>query len=254
MSITPAVALLERARVLKTLHGTRPLVLPTVWDAWSARLAVDAGFAALTIGSHPVADSLGVADNEGMTPNQAFAAIGRVTASVDVPVSADVESGYGLSPIELVERLLGAGAVGLNVEDTVHSERGRLRSSQEHADYIRGIRAAADAAGVPVVINARTDFFKNAADPLPLLDEGLQRLWALVEAGADCLYPVRVQSNDEAVRTLTAALPLPVNITANPDTHSLVAMRALGVGRITFGPYFQSAVGRRASELLAAWR
>lgn len=138
MSITPAVsALADRARTLRTLHGTRPLVLPTVWDAWSAQLAVDAGFAALTVGSHPVANSLGVADNEGMTPEQAFAAISRVTASVDVPVSADVESGYGLSPADLVERLLGAGAVGLNVEDTVHSEGGRLRSSQEHAEARR---------------------------------------------------------------------------------------------------------------------
>lgn len=79
------------------------------------------------------------------------------------------------------------------------------------------------------------------------------RLEALVDAGADCLYPVRVQSSDEAVRTLTAALPLPVNITANPGKDSLTALRALGVGRITFGPYFQSVVRRRASELLADW-
>ncbi len=244
----------ERARHLKDLHGTRPLVLPTVWDAWSARLAVAAGFPALTVGSHPVAESLGAADNEGMTPAQAFAAIGRITAAVQIPVSADVESGYGLSPSDLVERLLGAGAVGLNVEDTVHSDGGRLRSSEEHAAYIRGIREAADAAGVPVVINARTDFFMTATDPLPLLDEGMARLRALVDAGADSLYPVRVQSSDEAVRTITTAMPVPVNITARPGADTLAHLRDLGVGRITFGPLLQAALGEKAGELLAGWR
>ncbi len=247
-------ALIERARLLKDLHRNRPLVLPTVWDTWSARLAVDAGFPALTVGSHPVAESIGATDNEGMTADQAFAAIGRITAAAGVPVSADVESGYGLSPDDLVERLLGAGAVGLNVEDTVHSEGGRLRSSEEHAAYIRGVRQAADAAGVPVVINARTDFFTSAADPLPLLEEGMARLRALVEAGADSLYPVRVKSSDEAVRAITAAMPVPVNITARPGTDTLAHLRDLGAGRITFGPLLQAVLGERAGELLSAWR
>lgn len=254
MTATPDHSVLaERADTLKSLHGNRPVVLPTVWDVWSARFAVDAGFAALTIGSHPVAESLGASDNEGMTPDQAFGAIGRITAAVDVPVSADVESGYGLPAAELVQRLLAAGAVGLNVEDTVHSQNGRLRSAQEHADYVAGIRQAADDAGVHVVINARTDLFKNAADPLPLLDEGLARLQVLVDAGADALYPVRVQSSDRAVRTITAAMPLPVNITARPNHDELARMRELGVGRISFGPLLQKALQDSAVEMLGRW-
>jgi 2-methylisocitrate lyase-like PEP mutase family enzyme len=255
VTATPDQSMLaERADTLKALHGNRPVVLPTVWDVWSARFVVDAGFAALTIGSHPVAESLGANDNEGMTPDQAFAAIGRIAAAVEVPVSADVESGYGLPPAELVQRLLAAGAVGLNVEDTVHSENGRLRSAQEHADYIAGVRQAADTAGVHVVINARTDLFKNAADPLPLLDEGLARLQALVDAGADSLYPVRVQSSDQAVRAITDAMPLPVNITARPDRDELARMRELGVGRISFGPLLQKALTGLALDLLGRWR
>src|SRR5690349_23703006 len=110
------------ARQLLDLHhrGTT-LVLPTVWDAWSARAVVAVGFGALTIGSHPLADSRGQKDNEGMTLDDALDGIRHITAAVDVPVSADVESGYDTPAAELVERVLEAGVAGINVEDTVHS-------------------------------------------------------------------------------------------------------------------------------------
>jgi len=128
-----------------------------------------------------------------------------------------------------------------------------LRSAQEHAEYVAGIRQVAEDAGVHVVINARTDLFKNAADPLPLLDEGLARLQALVDAGADALYPVQVQSSDRAVRTITAAMPLPVNITARPNHDELARMRELGVGRISFGPLLQKALQDSAVQMLGRW-
>src|ERR1700740_1236858 len=91
-------------------------VLPTVWDAWSARLATDAGFAALTVGSHPVADSIGKPDNEGMTFDDLLSRVVQITAAVDVPVSGDAESGYGLPASRLIDGLLGAGGVGLTSE------------------------------------------------------------------------------------------------------------------------------------------
>src|SRR5437867_304000 len=107
----------ERAQTLLALHQRgNPVVLPTVWDAWSARLAADAGFAALTIGSHPMADSVGKADREGMTFGDVVSRVKQITASVDVPVSVDIESGYGESPSRLITGLLEAGAVGLNIE------------------------------------------------------------------------------------------------------------------------------------------
>ena len=153
----------QRAETLLALHQPgNPVILPTVWDAWSARLAVDAGFAALTVGSHPMADSIGKADQEGMTFDDVLTRVKQITAAVDVPVSVDIESGYGESPTRLITGLLEAGAVGLNIEDTVHSEGGRLRSSSEHAELVGALRKAADAAGVHVVINARTDLFLRA--------------------------------------------------------------------------------------------
>jgi 2-methylisocitrate lyase-like PEP mutase family enzyme len=128
-------------RLLELHHTGTTLVLPNVWDAWSARVVAEAGFAALSIGSHPLADSRGQGDNEDMTLDDALDGVRRICAAVpDVPVTADMESGYATAPAELVDRLLEAGAVGLNIEDTVHSEGGRMRSVAEHADYIGALR------------------------------------------------------------------------------------------------------------------
>ena len=100
----------ERAQTLLALHQPgNPVVLPTVWDAWSARLAADAGFAALTVGSHPMADSVGKADREGMTFDDVITRVKQITAAVAVPVSVDIESGYGQSPTRLITGLLEAG-------------------------------------------------------------------------------------------------------------------------------------------------
>ncbi|NEE19420.1 isocitrate lyase/phosphoenolpyruvate mutase family protein, partial [Streptomyces sp. SID7499] len=103
----------ERAQRLKQLHADhKPLVLPTVWDVWSARTAADAGFPALTIGSHPLADSRGADDREGQTFEEVLAAVGPIIAAVDVPVSVDLESGYGQKPADLVAGLIEVGGVG----------------------------------------------------------------------------------------------------------------------------------------------
>src|SRR5581483_3906813 len=95
----------------------------------------------------------------GMSFDELRARIAQITASIDVPVSVDIESGDGQPAARLIEGLLGAGAVGLNIEDTVHSEGKRLRSADEHAELVGELRSAADTAGVHVVINARTDLF-----------------------------------------------------------------------------------------------
>src|SRR6202008_5187578 len=119
--MTGQTKLAQHAEALLELHQPgNPVVLPTVWDAWSARLAGDAGFAALTVASHPMADSVGKADREGMTFDDVITRVKQIVAAVDVPVSVDIESGYGQSPTRLITGLLEAGAVGLNIEDTVH--------------------------------------------------------------------------------------------------------------------------------------
>jgi len=245
----------ERATKLKELHVPGdPVVLPTVWDAWSAKLAVDAGFAALTVGSHPVADSIGKEDGEGMSFDDLTARIAQITGAVDVPLSVDIESGYGEPAARLIEGLLEAGAVGLNIEDTVHREGKRLRTATEHAALVGELRKASDAAGVHVVINARTDLFiRKDGDESDRVDRAIARLKLAADAGADSLYPVG-RHDPDTTRRLTSELPLPVNAIALPDQDDPASFGPLGVGRISFGPFFQRALSGHAETLLSRWR
>jgi 2-methylisocitrate lyase-like PEP mutase family enzyme len=183
--------------------------------------------------------------------------VAQITAAVSemgcIPVSVDIESGYGLPASVLIEGLLSVGAVGLNIEDTVHSEGNRLRSAGEHAELVGALRAAADAAGVHVVVNARTDvFLRKDGDDADRIERAVQRLTEAAAAGADVLYPVGRHA-PETLRRLTTELPLPVNAIALPDQDDPASFGPLGVGRISFGPYLQSALAGRATEILARW-
>lgn len=243
------------ADALLALHQPgNPVILPTVWDAWSAKLAVGAGFTALTVGSHPLADSVGKPDGEGMAFGDVRARVSQITDAVDVPVSVDIESGYGLAASELIEGLLDAGAVGLNIEDTVHSEGKRLRSSSEHAQLVRALRSASDSAGVHVVINARTDIFlRKEGDEADRVDRVIARLTEAADAGADVLYPVGRHEAD-VTRRLTSELPLPVNVIGFPDVDDPASFGPLGVARVSFGPFLQAALSARANEILNRWK
>lgn len=242
------------AKELAQLHSSsKPLVLPTVWDSWSATIAAEAGFQALTIGSHPLANSRGADDGEAQSFEEVVEAARQIIASVDVPVSVDMEAGYGREPREVIEGLLDAGGVGLNVEDTVHSEGGRVRTTDEHAAYIGGLREAADDAGVAVWVNGRTDLFAHADEPASVLDEAIERMQVLAAAGADSVYPVKIQDNDEILGAVVSALDVPVNSTAHPVKHDLERFGRLGVGRVTFGPLLQAALTDSASEMLEGW-
>jgi 2-methylisocitrate lyase-like PEP mutase family enzyme len=247
--------LADRAATLLALHQPgNPVILPTVWDAWSAKLAVDAGFSALTVGSHPVADSIGKPDNEGMTFDDLLTRVAQITGAVDVPVSVDIESGYAEAPTRLIDGLLDAGAVGLNIEDTVHSEGKRLRSAGEHAELVGALRAAADAAGVHVVVNARTDLFvRKDGEEADRVDRAIARLTEAAQAGADVLYPVG-RHDPDTLQRLAAELPLPINAIALPDQDDPASFGPLGVGRISFGPFLQAALSARAKEILGRWR
>lgn len=247
-----------RATTLLELHHTgSTLVLPNVWDAWSARAVAAAGFEALSIGSHPLADSRGQGDKEDMSLDDALDGVRRICSAVpDVPVTADLESGYDTSAAELVERMLEAGAVGLNIEDTVHSE-GRMRSAAEHADYIGAIRQAADSAGVDVVINARTDVFLKKDEFSDPVGEAITRLLACEEAGARCVYPVGVP-DAASLQAVLDAVSGPVNVIANPRTGSaagsLEDLQVMGVHRVTFGPKLQQELSSDLTALVAPWR
>jgi 2-methylisocitrate lyase-like PEP mutase family enzyme len=245
----------EKAKAFLALHRPgEPLVAPTVWDPWSAEVAAAEGFAALTVGSSPAAAAVGRGDGEDLTLDEMLAQVRLISSAVDIPVSADLESGYGAEPSRIVDALLGAGAIGLNIEDTVHSEGDRLRDLNEHADLVAALRAAADDAGVHVVVNARTDVILDEIGPAETrVDRAIERLTAAAAAGADVLYPIGFPSDADR-RRLSADLPLPVNALARLGVDTLNGLSGLGVGRISFGPYLQMALAAAAKEALASWR
>ncbi|GAB2583237.1 phosphonomutase [Paractinoplanes abujensis] len=243
-------SLVARARRPAALHaGGRPLVLPTLWDARLARTAVAAGFEALTIGSHPPAGSRGAQDDEGETFAEVVAAVRPIVAAVDVPVSVDLEAGYGQSPPDLIAGPLDAGAVGLNIEDTVHSEggaraaRGNTPATSQGCGQ-RRIRQAClcGSAAAP-----------TCSGTTAVAGEAVHRLRALVQAGAKSVYPVKIQDNDELITVAVEAVPGPVNCTAHPVRHDLARFARLGVGRITYGPLLQGALTEAMTEMIGPW-
>ncbi|WP_174556965.1 isocitrate lyase/PEP mutase family protein [Nocardia mexicana] len=248
-------SLSDRASAFLALHRPGdPAILPTAWDAWSAVLVQEAGFSGLTVGSHPLAESVGKPDAEGMAFSDVLVRIREITSAVDIPVSVDLESGYSQAPEKLVEGLLEAGAVGFNLEDTVHAEGGRLREAQEHADLVAALRQAADATGVHVVINARTDVVLREIGPAEdRVDRAIARLLLAAEAGADVLYPVGRHDADTQ-RRLCAELPLPVNAIGMPELGGPGYFAELGVARVSFGPFLQRALNTEVQRLLQRWK
>ncbi|MCL2732967.1 MAG: isocitrate lyase/phosphoenolpyruvate mutase family protein [Actinomycetia bacterium] len=235
------------ARRLRELHHGRaavdPLVLPGPWDAASARVFADAGFEALATPSAGVAASLGYADGEGTPPAEMFAAIARITRAVDVPVTADVEAGYGLSAKELVERLLEAGAVGCNLEDSDPASR-RLREPQRQADWLAEVRAEA---GDALVLNARVDtFLRGDRTTAAAVERG--RLYAT--AGADCVYPIMAPPAQLA--ELAEQIGLPINALCKAGGPAPVELGAFGASRVTFGGGLHLQAMASLAELAAS--
>ena len=228
------------AERLRELHSGEMLVLPNVWDAASAATVAGAGFPAVATASAAISAMLGHPDGEGAPWQEMFAAAGRVAGAVSVPVTVDAEAGYGMRPRELVDRLLGIGAVGCNLEDTDH-RAGGLAEAGAHAQWLAGVRAAADDAGVPIVINARVDaFLPSAGVPEPdRLAEAVRRGRLYRDAGADCIYPIGV-SRKHDIAALVAELPGPVNGNTG-DELDLATLRELGVARVSYGPRFYRA-------------
>jgi 2-methylisocitrate lyase-like PEP mutase family enzyme len=248
------VTLAEAAERLRALHsGSEPLVLPNAWDAATARAVVEAGFPAVATTSSGVAAALGWEDGEGTPPDEMLAAIARIARVVDVPVTADIESGYGLSPEELVEKLLGAGAVGCNLEDTDHAAGKTLRDATTQAHRLQAFKQAARSAGVDIVLNARTDVFLRLKpnEPQPI-EEAIRRGRLYLEAGADCIYPIGV-ADEGAIAALVDGIPGPINVIPGfRGAPGLARLRELGVRRMSYAARLYNAAMADHQRRLAA--
>jgi 2-methylisocitrate lyase-like PEP mutase family enzyme len=229
-------SLVSDAGRLRDLHrAPEPLILPNAWDVASARAVERAGAAAVATTSSGVAEALGYPDGEATPAAEMFAAVARISAAVSVPVTADLEAGYGLAADELVDRLLDAGAVGLNLEDTDHAGDPHLLEVGAAAERIHAVRSAADDAAVPVVINARIDsFLRGSGGPDAQLDDALRRGRAYLAAGADCIYPIWL-TDAKGIERLVRELQAPVNVLLRPGAPDVARLAALGVRRISVG-------------------
>jgi 2-methylisocitrate lyase-like PEP mutase family enzyme len=238
----------ERAKAFASLHRPgEPLLLPNAWDVASAVAIAAAGAKAIATTSAGVAWSLGVPDGAELGAERLAAVVARIVAGVDVPVSADIEAGYG-NVAATVEAVIRAGAVGINVED---SSAGVLLDPAEQANRLAAARAAAtDAAdGARVWINARTDVFLVGSGNL---SEALERSTAYAAAGADSLF-VPGLTDPSRIGELAAG-PLPIAVMAGPGAPPVADLSAAGVVRISLGSAIcQAAYGlaaRIATELL----
>lgn len=228
------------AAQLRGLHlPGEPLVAPNAWDAASARSIERAGFVAVSTSSAAVSSTLGWEDGEAAPVQQMLSAARRIAHAVDVPVTVDFERGYRLPPEELVERLAATGAVGLNLEDS-DPTTGALVEPAEQARFLRAVRDAAEAGGIDLVINARTDsFLRHVGTASEQLDASIRRGNLYLDSGADCVYPLGA-GDPKVIEALTTQIDGPVNLARGPQSPmSIAELAALGVARVTFGAGLQ---------------
>ena len=247
----------ERAELLRDLHRKgEPLLLVNAWDAASARIVVLAGAPAVATTSAGIAFSLGYADGQQISRREMLGAVGIIVRAVDVPVIADVESGYGDTPADAARTARGVlktGAVGLNLEDA--ADGGGLVTVEEFVQKIDAVRKVADKAGVPLVISARVDVFSDEiGEPETRLDDAIDRGRAYLDAGADCIYVPGVVDG-RTISDLVREIGGCVSVLATPRTPTVVELARLGVAAVSLGstPYLAalSETLRIADEVYA---
>lgn len=232
----------EKAKLFASLHQPgNPLVLFNAWDPGSARAVAESGAQAIATGSWSVAEAHGFADGEALPLDLALANIRRITSAVDLPVTLDFEGGYASETAALqanIARVLEAGAIGVNFEDQVVGGDG-LHSLETQSERIRAVRAAAEAQGTPLFINARCDLFLKSEPSKhddAMLEQAIARARAYAQAGGSGFFAPGLRDL-EKIRTLCEQSPLPVNILIYPDGPAAAELAACGVARISHGPF-----------------
>ena len=246
-----------KAQSLRALHDGGVLILPNAWDAGSAALIARAGAKAIATTSGGIAWSLGRPDGQRLTRAEMIEQVRRIVAAVDIPVTADVEGGYGPGPDDVeatIEAVVAAGAAGVNIEDS-RAPGGPLFAATAQAERVRAARSAADRARLPeLLINVRTDvFLYRIGAPEERLEDVLLRSSAYAEAGADSLFVPGLTDLD-IVTSLVQMSPLPINVMARPGAPTIAEFEAAGVRRVSVGTAISQAAysiaQRAATELL----
>lgn len=227
----------EKAVQFRQFHHDAPLlVLPNVWDAASARIVEQAGFRAIATTSSGLAAALGYSDGQYISREMLIEATARITRVVECPVTADIEAGYGDSieeVLQTVEAVISAGAVGINIEDSLIQQEKALADISYQVELIKALRNLASSLEVPFVINARVDVFLRAIGaPESRFEHAVQRANAYLQAGANCIYPIGVLDHD-TIANLVKAINGPINILGGSPELTLPELAQLGVARVS---------------------
>jgi len=228
-----------KAAAFRVLHsGKEILLLPNAWDVASALVIEESGFKAVATSSAGIAFSLGYPDGQVISREEMLAAIARIAKAVKVPVTADVEAGYGKTPEDAARTaraVVDGGAVGMNLEDTAGDSTTTLAELPLQLEKIRAVREMANRLRIPLVLNARTDvYLLEIGDPAKRYDESVRRLSAFRDAGADCVFVPGLR-DATTIGRLVADLKCPVNILGGPGSPSVPELTKLGVARVSLG-------------------
>jgi 2-methylisocitrate lyase-like PEP mutase family enzyme len=244
------------AEILLSLHTNgRLLILPNIWNPIGARILEAKGYPAIATASAAVSASLGYEDGERIKRSTLIDILSRIAGSVDIPVTADIETGYADTMSELEETILqviDSGVVGINIEDSLE-EGGALRSVEEQCARIANIREVSSRQGLHLVINARVDCFVSELFPTQQdkMEEAVLRAKAYSEAGADCIYPIGPGDID-SVKQLRDRINSPINILATPDAAPLTVLQNIGINRVSFGPFIFRSCLKKFENIIYA--
>jgi 2-methylisocitrate lyase-like PEP mutase family enzyme len=236
----------QRASTLLSLHQAPELLtVVNVWDVISAQVVAQVeGTTALATASHSIAASYGYPDGEQIPRDLMLEAVGRIVAATDLPVTADLEGGYG-DPAETIRRAIGLGVVGANIED-------QMRPLTEAAANVEAIMKVAEAEGVDFVLNARTDAFVKAGDRdrREVLADAIERGRAFLDAGAPVVFVPAVLEEHEIEEIVAAWGPQRLTMIGIPGNPSLARLQDLGVARVSYGPLSQNVALTALQELV----
>jgi 2-methylisocitrate lyase-like PEP mutase family enzyme len=247
-----------KAEQFRKLHrGPKMLLLPNAWDVASARILEEAGHPAIATTSAGIAYSLGYVDGQQISRDEMLSVVARIARAVRVPVTADLEAGYGVTPqaiAETVKAAIEAGAIGMNLEDLSGDEKSPLVDLPRQIEKIQAVRETAAKMGVPFVLNARTDVYLAAVGTQETrFERTVERLRAYAKAGADCVFAPGV-ADRETIARLVKAVEAPLNILAVPNCPPMAELEKAGVARVSTGSGIMRAamglVQRVANEMI----